>query len=156
MGVRPTKFNKLSTPWVTQLWYLHKHTTLNWSDSVYQSTMLCCTVYPKICFRKCSHFSPRGGKIQKLFGGRIPTKLFVTNNHLSFLHTQYSMVPFCRCPPPDKFLKKPCVQIISLYEDGLWVMVGQMLHCKVVTYKYIYFLIIYGWIIFTRVKHELD
>jgi hypothetical protein len=55
-----------------------------------------------------------------------------------------SMVPFCRCPPPDKFLKKPCVQIISLYEDGLWVMVGQMLHCKVVTYKYIYFLIIYG------------
>jgi hypothetical protein len=27
-------------------------------------------------------------------------KLFLTNNHLSSLHTQYSMVPFCRPPPP--------------------------------------------------------
>ena len=38
---------------------------------------------------------------------RYHTKRFVTNNHLSFLHTWYSMVPFCRCPPPptDEFLK---------------------------------------------------
>ena len=37
------------------------------------------------------------------------TKIFVTNNHLSFLHTWYSMVTFCSCPPPppptDEFLK---------------------------------------------------
>jgi hypothetical protein len=29
---------------------------------------------------------------------RRHTKLFVINNHLSSLHIQYSMVPFCRCP----------------------------------------------------------
>jgi hypothetical protein len=42
--------------------------------------------------------------------------------------------------PPDRFLKKACVQIILLYEDGPWVrvMVGQ-----IVTHN-IYFLIIYG------------
>ena len=39
---------------------------------------------------------------------RFHTKHFVTNNHLSFLHTWYSMVPFCRCPPPPHWrtLKK--------------------------------------------------
>ena len=106
----------------------------------------CNAVYPKICFRKCSHFSPRSGKIRNIFWGRIPpdpltntyditpNSLSSTTMHLSSLHT------FVDAHPPDKFLKKPCVQIISLYEDGPWVrvMVGQMLHCKVVTHN-IYF-----------------
>jgi hypothetical protein len=63
--------------------------------------------------------------------------------HLSTLNIVWSL--FVDAHPPDNFLKKPCVQIISLYEDGPWVrvMVGQMLHCKVVTHN-IYFLIIYG------------
>jgi hypothetical protein len=34
------------------------------------------------------------------------TKIFVTNNHLSFLHTWYSMVPFCSWPPHWRILKK--------------------------------------------------
>ena len=74
-------------------------------------------------FQKMSHFSPRSGKIPKIFWGRIPPDLptstyDTTPNFLS-----------------DKFLKKPCVQIISLYEDMPWVRVGQMLHCKVVTHN---------------------
>jgi hypothetical protein len=94
-GVWPTKFNKLPTPWVTQLWYLHKHTMqVHLTDQIRsikaqckarrtrahlscvlvirnkldrQNFLVCgglYAVYPKICFRKCSHFSPRSGKIQ--------------------------------------------------------------------------------------------
>jgi hypothetical protein len=89
--------------------------------------------------------------------GRIPprptTSTYVTTPnflsrtticHLSTLSIVWSL--FVDAPPPQtKFLKKPCVQIISLYEDGPWIkdMVGQMLHCKVVTHN-TYFLIIYG------------
>ena len=66
----------------------------------------------------CSH---RGRKIQKYSGEEYlqtpppPTikcdttpNFLLPTNHLSFLHTRYSMVPFCICPPPptDKFLKK--------------------------------------------------
>jgi hypothetical protein len=148
------------------------------TDRIRSIKAQCNAVFPKICFKKCSHFSPRGEKIQNIFWGRIPPDpptgtydttpnfLSLTTMHLPSLHTQYSMVPFCRCPPPRQVLKKSlCVQIISLYGgsnhfavwrvqiislyhfavDGPWVrvMVGQMLHCKVVTHN-IYFLIMYG------------
>jgi hypothetical protein len=94
-------------------------------------------------------------KIQKIFRGRKPpdpptTTYDTTPNllspttisHLSTLSIVWSL--FVDAHPPDKFLKKPCVQIISLYEDWPWVrvMVGQILHCKVVTHN-TYFLIIY-------------
>ena len=98
----------------------------------------------------------RGGKIQKIFWGRIPPDPLVhTIPHQTFCHAPTTICHlftlnivwslFVDAHPPDKFLKKPCVQIISLYEDGPWVrvIVGQMLHCKVVTHN-IYFLIIYG------------
>ena len=79
-------------------------------------------VYPKICFRKRTKCNSRGGKIQTSSGGeytsrppyyyyiRHHTKLFVINNHLSSLHTRYSMVSFlCGWPPTDEFLKKDLV-----------------------------------------------
>ena len=62
----------------------------------------------------CSH---RGRKIQIEKYPRPPPpptikcdttpNFLLPTNHLSFLHTRYSMVPFCRCPPPptDDFLK---------------------------------------------------
>jgi hypothetical protein len=126
---------------VTQLWYLHKHTTqVHLTDQIRSINAQCNAVYPKICFRKCSHFSSRGGKIQKIFRGRIPpdppastydtTPNFLSPTticHLSTLNIVWSLFVDAHPPPPDKFLKKPCVQIISLYEDGAWVrvMVGQ-------------------------------
>jgi hypothetical protein len=72
--VGPTKFiNKLPTPWVTQLWYLHKHTMqVHLADQIQSIKAQCNAFFPKICFWKCSHFSSRGGKIQKIFWGRIP------------------------------------------------------------------------------------
>jgi hypothetical protein len=43
------------------------------------------------------------------------------------------MVPFCRCPPPDKFLKKAlCSNHFAVWRR-VRVMEGQMLDCKVVT-----------------------
>jgi hypothetical protein len=81
----------------------------------------------------------RGGANDTTPNFLLPTTIC----HLSTLNIVWSL--FVDAHPPDKLLKKPCVQIISLYEDGSWVrvMVGQMLHCKVVTHN-IYFLIIYG------------
>jgi hypothetical protein len=37
----------------------------------------------------------------------ITPNFLLPTNHLSFLHIRYSMVPFCRSPPPltDEFLK---------------------------------------------------
>ena len=37
---------------------------------------------------------------------RYNIKIFVTNNHLLFLHNWYSMVPFCSWPPHWRILKK--------------------------------------------------
>ena len=62
----------------------------------------------------CSH---RGRKIQKFSGGEYPqtpptlnaiphqTFCYQQTIYLSFLYARYSMVPFCRCPPTDEFLK---------------------------------------------------
>jgi hypothetical protein len=96
--------------------------------------------------------SLRCRKIENIFWGEIQTPLLVhmipdqnfCHQQPSFHLSTLSIVsgPFLWIPtPPDKFLKKPRVQIILLYEDGPWVrvMVGQMLHCKVVTHN-IYFL----------------
>ena len=136
---------------MTQLWYLHKHTMhsmqVHLTDQIWSIKAQCNAVYPKICFRKCSHFSPRGGKIQKMFWGRIPqTPLPVhTISHQTFchqqpsvihssLHTQYSMVPFCRCPPPRQVLKKsPVFKSFRCMKTGHglgFCMAGQMLHCS--------------------------
>ena len=97
----------------------------------------CNAVYPKICFRNCSHFSSRCGKIQNPLTSKYDTTPNflspTTICHLSTLNIVWSL--FVDAHPPDKFLKKPCVQITLLYEDGSWVRVGQMLHCKVVTHN---------------------
>ena len=63
-------------------------------------------VYPKICFRKRTKCS--AWKNTKFSLGRIQTPYCYIRNHLSSLHTQCSMVPFCRPPPsPDgQILKK--------------------------------------------------
>ena len=66
--------------------------------------------------QNCNH---RGRKIQKFSGGEYPRppptyfkcdttpNFLLPTNHLSFLYARYSMVPFCRWPPPtDEFLKK--------------------------------------------------
>jgi hypothetical protein len=76
------------------------------------------TLYIQKSVSENAHISVlRVEKYKKFLGENTPrptpllvytyhTKLFVTNNHLSSLHTQYSMVPFCRCPPPRQVLKK--------------------------------------------------
>ena len=74
-----------------------------------------------------------------LFGGRMPPesptityvttpKLFVTNNHQSSFHTQYSMVPFSIDPPPPPSMtntlkSQRCVKIsISTNQIGtIWL-----------------------------------
>ena len=78
-------------------------------------------MYPKTYFRKRTKCSSIGVENTKLLWGRIPqdplllqyirqhTKLFVTNHHLSSLHTQYGMVSFCRVTillPQRHILKK--------------------------------------------------
>ena len=87
------KFNKLPTAWVTQLWYLHKHTmrVLKWRLVLSKRNVTLC---PKICFRKCSHFSPRDGKIQKIIWGRTPPDPLQVHTmpHQTFYHKQQSVI----------------------------------------------------------------
>ena len=59
-------------------------------------------------------------KLQIFSGGECPltlrhhTKLCVTNNHLSSsLHTQYSLLIFCRCLPPPP----PPIMSMSYFKD---------------------------------------
>jgi hypothetical protein len=113
--VGPPKFIKLPTPWVTELWYWHKH---NWrmSLAIYSIMWLCAS---KNLFQKTHELQPLGWKIT--FSGeesppphrpcnyyiQYHTKMFVIQmfgNHLSSLHTQYSTFTFCRCPPDEIFV----------------------------------------------------
>jgi hypothetical protein len=110
VGVGPTKFNKFPTPWVTQLWYLHKHTMqVQLTDQILSIKAQCNAVYPKICFRKCSHFSPRSGKVQKIFWGREKFLLLWGGRHKKFAFSleggqksfKSLFSPFTN-PPPHK------------------------------------------------------
>ena len=57
--VGPPKFIKLPTPWVTELWYWHKH---NWrmSLAIYSIMWLCAS---KKLFQKTHELQPLGWKI---------------------------------------------------------------------------------------------
>jgi hypothetical protein len=66
-------------------------------------------------FQKTQEMQSHLWKYTTFFRGRIPpdpptiiyghhTKSFVTNNNLSSLHTQYSIVPFCRWPTSHNLL----------------------------------------------------
>jgi hypothetical protein len=78
------------------------------------------SIIPKICFRERTKCSPRGEKIQTFSGEEYPRPPTITydntpnvlspTDHLSSLHTQYSMVPFCRCPSPHGLILKSPVR----------------------------------------------
>jgi hypothetical protein len=103
-GSWPSKFIKLA-PWVTaKSVYLQHNVMLYIQKSVSENV------------GNCSH---RGRKIQKFSGGEYPRppppptskcdttpNFLLPTNHLSFFHTRYSMVPFCKWPPHWQILKK--------------------------------------------------
>jgi hypothetical protein len=84
---------------VTEWWYLHKHIPCKYltEDSVYLQHNV--TLYIQKSVSENARNAALG--VEKYYYYIRPhTKLFVTNNLLSSLHTQDSMVPFFILPPP--------------------------------------------------------
>jgi hypothetical protein len=111
VGVVPSKFFKL-VPWVTNLWYLYinilcllcKYITEG-SVHLQHNVML---YISKHLLQKMQGIAAIGVEKCPTIKCDITPNFLLPTNHLSFLHIRYSMVPFCRSPPPPhwRILKK--------------------------------------------------
>jgi hypothetical protein len=118
VGVGPSKFISWFPEWPSCGIYINILCKYITEGSVYLQHNVMLYIQKSVSENagNCSH---RSRKIQTFSGGEYPQppppptikcdttpNFLLPTNHLSFLHTRYSMVPFCRSPPPtDEFLK---------------------------------------------------